>query len=523
MLLMFASVIVPAFNAAKTIEPCLMALHAQTVSADAYEIIVIDDGSTDTTPAVVAQFPDVRLIRSVHRGAAAARNLGAHHAHGDVLLFTDADCEPTPDWIAQMLAPFADAKTVGAKGTYRTRQREWVARFVQLEYEEKYARMARAASIDFIDTYSAAYRRNIFLQNAGFDETFPTASVEDQEFSFRLARQKHRLVFVPNAIVFHRHVTSLATYARRKFRIGFWKVRVHRRHPGKMWRDTHTPSTLKLQIGLLALFVVTFGTGFFQSMAWLAAACIAGTFVATALPLCLFIARRDLPIVWIAPALIVLRAAALGTGFAVGIAGELGRDARLKRAFDVCGALIGLLIFSLPMLFIAIAIKLDSPGSIIFAQTRAGKNGVPFRMFKFRSMQPNAESQLDAIIGQSHLPPPVFKIPNDPRVTRIGKFLRRFSLDELPQLFNVLRGEMSLVGPRPEELPIVEKYTAGQRQRLAVKPGMTGPMQINGRGDLALDERVRLELDYIERYSLWFDVWLLLKTIPAVLRGKGAY
>ncbi len=523
MRVMLASVIVPAFNAAKTIEHCLTALRAQTVSADAYEIIVIDDGSTDATPAVVAKFPNVRLIPSMHRGAAAARNLGARHARGAVLLFTDADCEPTPNWIAQMLAPFADTHVVGAKGTYRTKQREWVARFVQLEYEEKYARMARASSIDFIDTYSAAYRRDIFLQNAGFDETFPTASVEDQEFSFRLARQNQLMVFAPNAIVFHRHVTSLATYARRKFRIGFWKVRVHRRHPGKMWRDAHTPPTLKLQISLLALFAVTFVAGFFQSLAWLAAALIAGAFIATALPLVAFIAQRDFPIVLVAPALIVLRAAALGTGFAVGIAGELGRNARLKRVFDVCGALIGLLIFSLPMIVIAVVIKLDSPGAIIFTQPRAGKNGVPFRMFKFRSMQPDAESRLDAIIGQSRLPPPVFKIPNDPRVTRVGKFLRRFSLDELPQLFNVLRGEMSLVGPRPEELHVVEKYTDWQRQRLAIKPGMTGPMQINGRGDLTLDERVRLELDYIERYSLWFDVWLLLKTIPAVLRGKGAY
>lgn len=322
---MDASVIVPAYNAGQTIEHCLAALLAQSFPREQYEIIVVDDGSTDETPAIVARMPEVRLIRGEHRGAAAARNLGAQHARGNILLFTDADCEPLPDWIAQMLTPFADTTIAGAKGVYRTQQREWIARFVQLEYVEKYARMARERFIDFIDTYSAAYRREVFLHHKGFDEAFPGASVEDQEFSFRLARQGYRMVFAPQAVVYHRHVTSLGAYAKRKFWIGYWKVRVHTRHPGKVWRDAHTPPTLKIQVVLCAAFIVLLTIGIFLPVAWLAATIIAGLFLITTLPLLALIARRDPVIVLIAPLMIVVRAAALGIGLVAGIVGEIGR------------------------------------------------------------------------------------------------------------------------------------------------------------------------------------------------------
>jgi len=322
---MDVSVIVPAYNASRTIEQCLAALLAQNFPRDAYEIIVVDDGSTDATPEIVARFPMVRLIRGEHRGAAAARNRGAQHARGDILLFTDADCEPTPDWLAQMLAPFADDQIAGTKGVYRTRQREWIARFVQLEYAEKYARMARARFIDFIDTYSAAYRRDVFLRNDGFDESFPGASVEDQEFSFRLARQGYRMVFAPQAVVYHRHVTSLGAYAKRKFWIGYWKVHVHTRHPGKMWRDAHTPTTLKIQVALCGAFLALLVIGFVFPVGWLAAVICATLFLITALPLLVLIAQRDPVIVLIAPLMIAVRAAALGSGLALGILAEIGR------------------------------------------------------------------------------------------------------------------------------------------------------------------------------------------------------
>ncbi len=315
---MRVSVIVPAFNAAQTLAPCLAALLAQSYPREEYEIIVVDDGSTDATADIAARLQSVRLIRAEHRGAAAARNCGARSARGDLLLFTDADCEPTTQWIETLCAALADPHVVGAKGTYRTRQRERVARFVQIEYEEKYARMRRAKMIDFIDTYSAAYRRDVFLVNNGFDESFPTASVEDQEFSFRLAEKGHAMVFAPDAVVYHRHAATLAAYARRKFRIGYWKVRVHRRHPGKMLRDAHTPATLKIQMGLFLVIVAVALVALFAPAAWWLVGALVLTFIASAIPLIVFIARRDAAVTLIAPLLILLRAAALGAGWVAG-------------------------------------------------------------------------------------------------------------------------------------------------------------------------------------------------------------
>jgi exopolysaccharide biosynthesis polyprenyl glycosylphosphotransferase len=200
-----------------------------------------------------------------------------------------------------------------------------------------------------------------------------------------------------------------------------------------------------------------------------------------------------------------------------------GGQRLLKRVLDLVGALVGLALLWPVMVVIAVVIKLDSPGPVLFVQERAGENGRPFRLFKFRSMVQNAEAQLSELIDVDGLPEPAFKVKDDPRVTRVGRFLRRTSLDEIPQLFNVLRGEMSLVGPRPEEKWLVERYNPQHRRRLQAPPGITGPMQINGRADLPLDERVRLETNYLSRYSIWQDVKILFQTVVAVIRGRGAY
>jgi len=175
------------------------------------------------------------------------------------------------------------------------------------------------------------------------------------------------------------------------------------------------------------------------------------------------------------------------------------------------------------MVLIALAIKLDSPGPVLFSQERVGENGRRFRMLKFRTMVPDAEhlqAQVTRLNDEGH---PVYKIRHDPRITRVGRFLRRWSLDELPQLFNVLRGEMSLVDPRPEQVFVVEQYEPWQRQRLAVPPGMTGWWQVSGRSDLPLHLNTQYDLFYIRNYSLWLDLKILWLTIGAVLRGKGAY
>ena len=319
---MHASILVPAYNASATLEDCLKALVKQQ-NVSSLEIIVVDDGSQDTTPEIVARYPQVRLIRSAHGGAAAARNRGARDARGDILLFTDADCEPQPDWACAMLAPFVDSSIIATKGIYRTRQNELVARFVQLEYEEKYARMRGEPTIDHVDTYSAGYRREIFLSHNGFDESFPSAAVEDQEFSFRLAKQGYRMVFAPEAIVNHRHVTTLKAYAKRKFRIGYWKVHTHHRHPDKLWRDSHTPPTIKLEILFFYGILGSLLASMFSPLGLiLASVCLIG-FIASALPLWRFIARHDSQVARVAFGMIAVRAAALGTGLIIGVVREM--------------------------------------------------------------------------------------------------------------------------------------------------------------------------------------------------------
>jgi lipopolysaccharide/colanic/teichoic acid biosynthesis glycosyltransferase len=223
------------------------------------------------------------------------------------------------------------------------------------------------------------------------------------------------------------------------------------------------------------------------------------------------------------PAANLAHARAPSDGPLPGLRGQEWCGGPLKRAMDAAGALLGLAI-SLPlMLMLALLVELDSGGPVLFTQWRAGRGGRPFRIYKFRTMVKGAEGMLDRVIERSCLPPPVFKIPDDPRVTRVGKWLRRYSLDELPQFVNVLKGEMSLVGPRPEELRIVALYGEWHRRRLTVKPGMTGPMQVNGRGAMSLDQRVKVELDFIERENVWLDMELLARTTWAVLKGRGAF
>jgi lipopolysaccharide/colanic/teichoic acid biosynthesis glycosyltransferase len=511
----------------------LAALQAQSLSRDRYEVIVVDDGSTDSTAEVARRY-GVRLICQPNAGPAAARNRGVQAARGEILLFTDADCAPTPDWIERLTEPFRAPEVAGAKGVYRTRQRELVARFVQLEYEDKYARMSRQDRIDFVDTYSAAYRRDVFLANGGFDALFPAASVEDQEFSFRLARKGYWLVFVPRAVVYHRHNTTPGKYWRRKFGIGYWKALLLCWHPERAVRDSHTPQVLKVQIGLVGLLALSLLLAPFWAPARWSALSVAVLFVLAAAPFLIRVARRDRAVAAVAPLLLVWRALALGTGLVAGFL-RFSRQAsphrppisglnRLaKRAMDIVGSLVGLILVAPLLPVLAAAIKLDSPGPVFFVQERAGENGRCFWMVKLRTMMDGAQEMLAALVDLESLPSPAFKLRDDPRVTQVGRFLRRTSLDELPQLWNVLMGEMSLVGPRPEEMRVVRLYNDWHRQRLAVKPGITGPMQVNGRAELSLDERVRLELDYVRHYSLWKDICILARTAVAVVSGRGAY
>lgn len=195
-----------------------------------------------------------------------------------------------------------------------------------------------------------------------------------------------------------------------------------------------------------------------------------------------------------------------------------------KRALDIIGSLLGIFILSFIFVIISILIKLEEPkGTIFFSQERVGKNGKTFRMFKFRSMILNAEEKLQELLEYNEIDGAMFKMKEDPRVTKIGSFIRKTSIDELPQLFNVLKGDMSLVGPRPPLMREVEEYTTYDKQRLLVIPGCTGLWQISGRSNLDFAQMVELDLQYIEKRSLFFDIKIILKTILVLFGSKDAY
>ena len=195
----------------------------------------------------------------------------------------------------------------------------------------------------------------------------------------------------------------------------------------------------------------------------------------------------------------------------------------IKRALDVTVA-TAILIVGLPFAaLISLAVYCSSPGPIVYSQTRIGRNGQPFKIYKFRSMIADAEAQLDKMADLNEASGPLFKMRDDPRRTPLGRILRRFSMDELPNLINVLRGEMSLVGPRPNVPEEVAQYKDWHRKRLSVSPGMTGMWQVSGRSDLTFDEMVLLDIYYAENWSLTLDLGIMMRTIPKVLGGEGAY
>jgi exopolysaccharide biosynthesis polyprenyl glycosylphosphotransferase len=195
----------------------------------------------------------------------------------------------------------------------------------------------------------------------------------------------------------------------------------------------------------------------------------------------------------------------------------------LKGLFDRCMAAMALIMLSPMLLAVAVAIRVSDSGPALFAQTRVGKDGRTFKIYKFRTMVVDAEARLSELAPDNDLDGVLFKLRRDPRITPIGARLRKYSVDELPQLINVVKGEMSLVGPRPPLPSEAARYADHVRRRLVVRPGLTGMWQVNGRSDLSWDESVRLDLRYVENWSFALDLQILWKTVSVILRGSGAY
>jgi glycosyltransferase involved in cell wall biosynthesis len=313
-----ASIIIPTFNGASRIVGCLDSLMKQTAGRDV-EILVVDDGSTDNTAKVVAGYSSVRLITQANAGPASARNRGALEARGTILLFTDDDCVPMPDWLEAMLGPFKDRDVVGAKGVYRTHQKSLTARFVQIEYEDKYRLMAGLPSIDFIDTYSAAFRRDRFLEMTGYDTSFPVACAEDIELSYRMSALGWKMKFVPAAIVYHTHPDTLSRYLKKKYKFAFWRVLAVRKNPSKGVKDSHTPQIMKLQLLFAPALLLAVAFDLTVRPRVSVSVFVVAGFLLSTLPFALRAIRKDPVVGILSPVLLAARACAQVLGVAAGL------------------------------------------------------------------------------------------------------------------------------------------------------------------------------------------------------------
>jgi glycosyltransferase involved in cell wall biosynthesis len=312
------SVIIPTHNGENRISRCLEALLEQRTS-HAYEIIVVDDGSTDQTAEVVGSYPSVKLIPQKQAGPAGARNNGVKNACGDVILFTDDDCVPLNDWIDKMVRPFDDPETVGSKGVYLTAQKELISRFIQQEYEEKYERLSKSDGINLVDTYSAGFRREIFLKIGGYDESFAVPSVEDRDFSYKLWTLGYKMVFVPEAKVYHTHAAGLWNYTRKKFKNGYWGVMSMMKYPGTIANASDTPLTQKVQVILAGLIAPGILLPIFGSWGLGVLGLLSAAFLVSSAPLTIRCLRADAAVTFAAPFFILCRAVGFAGGMFTGV------------------------------------------------------------------------------------------------------------------------------------------------------------------------------------------------------------
>jgi len=253
------SVVVPVYNKPSSLNECLRALSLQQTD-EKFEVVVVDDGSTENLEPVKAEWQSCLNLKWVvlkhNQGPAAARNAGIQASKGDIILFTDSDCKPEPGWLKALSDVFTDGEVSGAKGVYKTDQKDLWARLAQLEFEERYDLLESHADIDFIDSYSAAFRKKDLTAVGGFDTSFPKPDNEDVDLSFRIKKLGGKFKFVRQAVVWHSHREGFWNYFKLKTNRGFWRMKVYDKHPGKAGMESYTPKTLKAQMLLMILLPV---------------------------------------------------------------------------------------------------------------------------------------------------------------------------------------------------------------------------------------------------------------------------
>jgi len=328
------SVIIPAYNAGHTIAACLKSLSHQSIPAADYEVIVVDDGSNDNTAELSRKF-NIKYMFQPNQGPATARNKGAAEAAGEIILFTDADCVPEFNWIQEITKPFENRDIAGVKGAYKTRQQKLAARFAQAEFEDRYDLLKKQSAIDMVDTYSAAFRKDVFLEMGGFDESFPDANNEDVDLSYRLTAAGYKLVFNPQAFVYHTHPDTFLKYLKIKFWRGYWRMIVYRRFPHKAVKDSYTPAVIKIQtIAMAFSFPLLILSLFISKIIPMVLFCW-GIIILSSLPFCLKTYEKDKIVGLISPGIVLIRSVVFAFGCLLAIAALVSSGNRRIRTFFI--------------------------------------------------------------------------------------------------------------------------------------------------------------------------------------------
>lgn len=334
---MRCSLIIPAYNSEKTIAACLESALKQSLPQNEYEIIAVDDGSTDKTLDIIRKYPAVRLIQQANQGPASARNHGADKAKGSILVFSDSDCKLDFNFLEKIISPIEkDQEIVGVQGSYQSKQNEFMARFGQIEIEARYRRMAKKRYTDFIGSYAAAYRKDVFDKHNGFDTGFPLASGEDTEFSYKLHKNGYKMVFDPEAFVYHNHPSRLWDYLRSKFYRGFWRIRLYKKHPQKTMNDSYTPQSLKFQVLCIPLLPLLTFSSKFNNIWLLPLFMILLSFIFYSIPFIKLFRKKKYAGSIYVPLIIFLRALSIFGGIMFGIANEF-RNSRKNKSIQPAG------------------------------------------------------------------------------------------------------------------------------------------------------------------------------------------